>query len=503
MTTTTTRRTARGVAAGLAALLAVGTMSSSALAVEVTEGPYAGRTAIDQGHVDYLYLTKAEGVTRAEIHATSGALAVDDVVLHVKPSVATRTVGAATSTLPGFPAQGASYFLMPQSNQPGQIFAGYGYDHAALHAGTSVTWNLTAFDGPGALVLWESGEEAPVVLLGSTAGAPTSFTSAADHAHANWGFTAEGAYTLTLAPTVTEPSATAQVLPALAYTIFVGETLPGGTIDPDPDPDPDPAPSTVLTVSGLAHHYHAGQVATLTAVQTPQTDEDHYHWFTRAPGSDEWVMAPGALTGTYGRIVSASDEGVQVKAVLYSHEHTVIAESEPAVLTLDDHGNTPVTGPTITATLGADQGSLAISVAPENRTVDLGSFTMGTGLDRWVATGDLLPITVTDTRAGDQGWSASGRVRGFTTVDGVLLDSGALGWAPTVLGASAGQQVVAGPEVPSVLSGGTGIKSWKVLATAAAGSSMGTAQLGAGLTLEAPTTLDPGTYIGQLILTVI
>jgi hypothetical protein len=68
-----------------------------------------------------------------------------------------------------------------------------------------------------------------------------------------------------------------------------------------------------------------------------------------------------------------------------------------------------------------------------------------------------------------------------------------------VLDEAAGETVVPGPGVAP----GVGLASAQNLATAAAGASNGTAHLGAGLTLLAPTGTALGTYTATLTLTAI
>lgn len=467
-------------------------------ALGLIAGPLAGTAAaqsevvVSDGHVDLFYVDVQNSAHVLTAHTGSGNVAPGDLTVHVKPSVASRTVSASIATLPGWKAQGETYYVLPQNSQPGQVFAGFGYS-SAVADGTSVTYTLDSLQGPGAFALWQNGEEGPNVFLASAQGGPKSFTSAADHEHANWGFTEQGEYALTVSATATPPGGTAVAIPPVTYTFLVGEELSSG---------PE-TPATQLSITGLSGHYHAGGVAALTAVQNPVTDEDHYHWFTKAAGATEWSVVSGALSGKYGFVVRTADNGRQVKAVLYNHDHAVIAESEPVVIVVDDHGNDPVNGPAITTTLSAEEGVLAISVAPENREVDLGALTLNPAADRFTAAGALKPITVTDTRADNPGWTASGRVRAFTTADGNQLGGKYLGWTPNVLSAPAGQTVTAGPQVASGFTTGNGLATWSQLATAAAGAGRGAAQLGAGLTLEAPVETAPGAYQAMLILTAI
>ncbi len=479
-----------------ASFTALALIAGSLTGVAAAAPAYADKQVVSEGHLDLFYLDVQDSAHVLVAHSGTGNVAPENLVVQAKPSVASRTVSAATAALPGWKAQGETYYLLPQTSQAGQVFAGFGQS-GAVADGTSVTYDLNSVEGPGAFALWQNAEEGPNVFLASAPSGPKTFTSAADHEHVNWGFTEQGEYRVTVRASVTPPGAATVQLPPSTYTFFVGEELPQ-----DPGTDPE-TPATQLSITGLAAHYHAGGVAALTAVQTPDTGEEHYHWFTRATGQTEWSIVPEALTGKYGFVVRTADDNRELKAVLYNHDHAVIAESAPVVIDVDDHGNDPVNGPTITTSLTAQEGALVMSVAPENREVDLGALTLNAAADRYTAAGALKPITVTDTRADNPGWNASGRVRAFTTADGQQFGGKYLGWAPTVVSASANQAVTPGPQVASGFISGNGLSAWSQLGTAMAGAGRGTAQLGAALNLEAPLDLTPGTYRALLILTAI
>jgi hypothetical protein len=117
-----------------------------------------------------------------------------------------------------------------------------------------------------------------------------------------------------------------------------------------------------------------------------------------------------------------------------------------------------------------------------------------------LTSGAINPVTVTDLRLANPGWNAHGQVSDFTGTGGAI-DGSRLGWTPNIVSAAATQTVTAGGAVtPGV---GSGLKPSSVLGSASAGAGRGTAVLGAGLELRAPTTTPPGTYNAVLTLTVI
>src|SRR5699024_454853 len=99
----------------------------------------------------------------------------------------------------------------------------------------------------------------------------------------------------------------------------------------------------------------------------------------------------------------------------------------------------------IVATIPEDvgEGSLVISVDPEDRTVELPE--MSSLGDRLATSGELRPVTVTDSRAADPGWDVSAQVSDFAVSEGEdTFGGGFLGWSPTVESAAEGQDVTPG-----------------------------------------------------------
>lgn len=487
MTLTTSRPRAALAALGASAVLLSSLLGSSAAQAA---GPYDGRHVLSQGHADGFYLEKdTAGEPSLVLHSDEfGNHPATEFVVHAKPSVASRTAGANVAGVLGVPA-GDTYYLLPQTNQVQQVFLGFGYDTNSYAAGSiDVTHEISNFDGPGTFAAWQNSEDGPVEFL-NTGKNTVKFTSSANHEHLNWGFTAEGAYTFDVTSSFVEKGMHKHAGP-VTYSFFVGEQLPG---------DETPSGPAKLTMSGLAAHYHTGNVASLTAEQQPAGTSDHFHWFTRATADAEWVAVDGAYSATYGFVVTGD---IEVKAAIYGADHALLAETEPAAVHVDDHGNTPGTGPELAVSLAKEQGALAISLAPEAKRSQLTPMQLNEAADRYVSEGAITGITVTDTRQGDLGWNANGRVRDLVTVDGSVLKGKYLGWTPKVVSSSEGQSVTAGPAVTPGFEQGAGITGWSRLG-ASSEKSRGTAVLGADVRLEAPTTTEVGDYTGVVLITVI
>jgi hypothetical protein len=152
-----------------------------------------------------------------------------------------------------------------------------------------------------------------------------------------------------------------------------------------------------------------------------------------------------------------------------------------------------------TITTKVDAGTLVITAG--GAAVDLGPLALNSTNSLLVATPkDINPVTVTDTRAGNLGWNVNGVVGDFKDSANDTISSTGLGWQPKVIDQQSVQTVTAGALVAP---GGSGLSTPRLLASAAAGASVGTAHVGATLSFQAPTSSKPGQYNTTLTLTAI
>ncbi len=93
----------------------------------------------------------------------------------------------------------------------------------------------------------------------------------------------------------------------------------------------------VISISGVAHHYHTEDEIVLTAELSGNTNFDHWHWYQRDDASQEWQAVSGQSTETFS--IKAPEESFEIQAVLYDNEHTIYAESDPVTITIDNHDN--------------------------------------------------------------------------------------------------------------------------------------------------------------------
>jgi hypothetical protein len=145
----------------------------------------------------------------------------------------------------------------------------------------------------------------------------------------------------------------------------------------------------------------------------------------------------------------------------------------------------------------AAPGEFGWTIDGYNSLVDLGTAVDNQG-EYFEATGQINPITVTDTRRSRAPWSISASVGEFHDGDKTFAGS-ALGWTPTIVEAGAGSR--AGAAVGSGFDGGTGLSVSRALGAADQGHDTGTAKLGADLDLKIPGTVEKGTYRATLTIT--
>lgn len=483
-------------ARSLAIPVVVGALLATSAAATAAAGEF--EVVLDNGHIDaftvrwvdeQLDLDLMEDVTGTDVLHEP-----EDVLLVVKPEAAMTLPDPVPPGLAVVGDPGDTVYFLPQSQDPALIWPGWSTEQIPAGVFTDpLRIEVTEVDGPGDVFVYQTNAFGlPISVLGGGYQLPGTISpNARVHAHANWAFTAPGRYTLTVEASGTLAAGGTVTTPPATYTFQVGET--------------EPDPVTTLSISGLADHYHSGDVVTLTAVQDPPTELDHYHWFTRVPGSDEWVVVPDAGTGEYSFTATPDHNGVEVQVRLYGEGHAVVAESAPATIVVDDHGSgepPSQASQRIVATLPEDEGALVVSVDPEDDEVVMSDFELSGAADRWTSTGDLRPVTVTDTRHAAPGWVVSGQASVFTN-GAATFPASNLGWSPLITEQPAEGGVASGAVVAPGDDGDQGLQVPQPLASAGAGDGTGTTRLGAGLLIEAPTTIVPGTYEATITFTAI
>lgn len=104
--------------------------------------------------------------------------------------------------------------------------------------------------------------------------------------------------------------------------------------------------SALPEVTALSAHtdktrYAVGDVAQLSSTQSPETGEDHFHWYVKKPGEEFYTYIPGSDQATATLPLTAEHDGASVLARIFDHDHAVIAESDPVLLRVGDGAEAP------------------------------------------------------------------------------------------------------------------------------------------------------------------
>ncbi|WP_289781760.1 S8 family serine peptidase [Ornithinimicrobium faecis] len=263
---------------------------------------------------------------------------------------------------------------------------------------------------------------------------------------------------------------------------------------------PEPAPMSVI---GFPDTHLVLNVTGTTDAPDTQLPE----WLTMEPMSG--TVPAGQTQDVTVTIDSAGLSAGDIErtiAMLASNDPDQPTTSLPISLTVSGDGSEPpVDGASqdIVATVpqdgGGEDGSLLISVDPQDRTVELPE--MASQGDRLATSGELRPVMVTDSRTADPGWNVSAQVSDFAGSDEGLFAGGFLGWAPSVESSSDGQAVTPGDVVAPGFPSGEGLSVPRPMGSAEPGSGRGSATLGAGLDLQVPMATTPGVYTAILTIT--
>ncbi|MCU1418065.1 MAG: metallophosphoesterase family protein [Schumannella sp.] len=225
-------------------------------------------------------------------------------------------------------------------------------------------------------------------------------------------------------------------------------------------------------------------------------DQEHVRTYVKVQVQNDQLVVENIRSGT----CAAPNAAVELGQESWCGPDSGASAAQPVGSIVDsvtihpNHGN----GQDIqVAVPNAAPGEFGWTIDGRNGLVDLGAAVDHNG-DYFEATGQINPITVSDTRQSLAPWSISASVGDFR--DGTQTFSGEyLGWTPKLVEAGAG--AVPGAAIPSGYDAGLGLSVARALGWADQGHARGTATLGADLDLKIPGTIDKGSYRATLTIT--
>ncbi|MDX2708498.1 substrate-binding domain-containing protein [Streptomyces sp. PA03-6a] len=294
----------------------------------------------------------------------------------------------------------------------------------------------------------------------------------------------QGGVTVGLATASSDPSGLVRV--ATAYT------------NPDPRTYPLPIVGYLIVPTATDQLFSTAKGRTLAAFASLALCEQD-----EAARLGDSVLPPnlvGKGLNTAAGIPGATSGDVDTSGCAASAAEALRSAPQPRAcdrLGVPSCENTAPGGHEQSITTIVEPGALVISIEGSPRVVLPGPVLDASG-EHLHTSGRMTPVTVTDTRPGSVGWTASGQAGDFAGPYGTGIPASSLTWAPEVVDAGNVRGVTAGPPVLPGDDGG--LARARTLAT---GAGPGTADVGARLDLDAPTDTRPGTYTAVLTLTVI
>ncbi|MBU4213056.1 MAG: hypothetical protein KJ792_00195 [Actinobacteria bacterium] len=378
--------------------------------------------------------------------------------------------------------------------QPGRV---PGAGPAATPASPEVLSQVLADDNPGSADRTEVGVAAGPARGGQEPASAESPASGATRPTSTPTRTPAPTPTGTPAPTPTGTSApTPTGTPAPTPTGTPAPT-PTGTATPCPggcDPCPCAAGDVALAVHPTGGPAHQG-VTLAATVRSALAGSVVLLDGERSLGSSPVAGHRAALTTN----ALGAGEHVLV-AVFVSDDRTVTCASAAVVVR---YGGAAPDEQTVVLSVPTGAVTVTTPYTPEHP-LDLGEAVLDPATSTFSASADFDDIVVTDTRAGNLGFTVSVRSDGLTSPGGGTLGAEHLGLTRVRAVQVPGNALVATHvEVHDLVAGAPGLGEPGTLAHYPDGIGLGTARLRAVVELaDVPSSVAPGRYRGTLVFTV-
>ncbi len=199
----------------------------------------ASATILSSGHIDYASRI-VDGALQSLVGDDTGGSKVyrepEGVVLWLKPESSVTLPGGYEQVGPG----GSTLWQVPQTQNAALIWLGWNTE--SLNAGNTrgpVAWTLDRVDGPGAVTVYLAGPFGGVQTMVFDGGGRYDIPLGV-HAHANWAFSEQGVYRLTMSQTATladgSVSTDTETLTIAVGAVDPATALPASACGPAPRP---------------------------------------------------------------------------------------------------------------------------------------------------------------------------------------------------------------------------------------------------------------------------
>lgn len=215
-------------------------------------------------------------------------------------------------------------------------------------------------------------------------------------------------------------------------------------------------------------------------------------------GTSSVGTAPVDVTGACSMTSSAFAPGDHTFAIVFSPADPLRYKSSTSVVTVASYADGG-DGQTLVVTVPVGELSIFTPYTPE-RPLDLGDMVLAPNGTSFSATAEFREVTVTDTRAGNPGWTASLTRADFTGPAGSIPArfSGLIDLVPRYVAGNALASIRVRDISPHSLGSGPLPFAW-----ASQGAGTGTVSIAANFVLEGvPTSTEPGRYTATVTFTV-
>lgn len=108
-------------------------------------------------------------------------------------------------------------------------------------------------------------------------------------------------------------------------------------------------PTTALTVTPDKDTYSVGDTAHFTSAQDPETEDEHYHWYLKLPGQDEYEWIPESRLADQDLKITDDMNGALITARLFNADHAVLSESPVQRISVGKGASDKITAFDVTA----------------------------------------------------------------------------------------------------------------------------------------------------------